>query len=93
MDSKIADPVAPPLRDRRLRVSRRLGTIGMLRLRATLTDAARGSGSGMLRDSIFRRMLLVADALAITVALLATMAVSSRSPQLLWAGLAGLRGG
>ncbi|MGD0454564.1 MAG: sugar transferase [Solirubrobacteraceae bacterium] len=44
----------------------------------------------MLRDSIFRRMLLAADALAITAAFLLTMAVSSGSPQLMWAGIAGL---
>lgn len=44
----------------------------------------------MLRDSIFRRMLLVADALAIVIAILLTMAVSSSSPQLLWAGIVDL---
>ncbi len=90
MESKIADPVAPPLGDRRLGVGRRLGTIGALVLRAKPAARSRRSGSRMLRDSIFRRMLLAADALAIAVALVATMALSSGSLQLLWAGVAGL---
>jgi exopolysaccharide biosynthesis polyprenyl glycosylphosphotransferase len=90
MESEISDLVAPSLRDPRLGATSRLGTIDTLRLGATATDAARPPGSRMLRDSIFRRMLLAADTLAITVAFLLTMALSSGSPQLMWAGIAGL---
>jgi exopolysaccharide biosynthesis polyprenyl glycosylphosphotransferase len=43
-----------------------------------------------LRDSIFRRTLMVADALAILSAFLITIALSSRSLQLTWASIAGL---
>ncbi|MHB8243453.1 MAG: sugar transferase [Solirubrobacteraceae bacterium] len=43
-----------------------------------------------MRDSIFRRALLVADALAILGAFVLTMGLSSRSLQLTWASIAGL---
>ena len=45
----------------------------------------------MLRDSIFRRMLLLADALAIVIAVMVTAALApGRSSQLPWAAVAGL---
>jgi exopolysaccharide biosynthesis polyprenyl glycosylphosphotransferase len=44
----------------------------------------------MLRDSIFRRTLVVADTMAILTAFLVTIALSSRSLQLTWASVAAL---
>jgi hypothetical protein len=44
----------------------------------------------MQRDSMFRRMLLIADALAIACAFLLTALVFSRSAQLAWATILGL---
>jgi exopolysaccharide biosynthesis polyprenyl glycosylphosphotransferase len=44
----------------------------------------------MLRDSIFRRMLMVADVLAIVGAFVCTISLSSRSQQLTWASIAGI---
>ena len=55
---------------------------------------ARGANSrpaaSALRDMLFRRMLLAADAIAIVGAFLFTIALSSRSLQLTWAGIVGL---
>jgi exopolysaccharide biosynthesis polyprenyl glycosylphosphotransferase len=51
---------------------------------------ARGPAASMRRDSIFRRTLLVADALAILGAFLLTVSLSSRSLQLTWASILGL---
>jgi exopolysaccharide biosynthesis polyprenyl glycosylphosphotransferase len=50
----------------------------------------RGPSATLLRDSIFRRTLMVADTLAILSAFLITIALSSRSLQLTWASIAGL---
>jgi exopolysaccharide biosynthesis polyprenyl glycosylphosphotransferase len=44
----------------------------------------------MLRDAIFRRMLLLADALAIAGAFILTISLSSKSLQLTWASAAAL---
>jgi exopolysaccharide biosynthesis polyprenyl glycosylphosphotransferase len=49
-----------------------------------------GPAASMLRDAIFRRMLLVADVLAIVGAFLLTIELSSKSLQLTWASLAAL---
>jgi exopolysaccharide biosynthesis polyprenyl glycosylphosphotransferase len=51
---------------------------------------SRGPAAGRLRDSIFRRTLMVSDALAIVTAFVVTIALSSRSLQLTWASVAGL---
>ena len=50
----------------------------------------RGPAACMRRDALFRRMLLVADVLAIVGAFVLTVALSRRSLQLTWAALAGV---
>jgi exopolysaccharide biosynthesis polyprenyl glycosylphosphotransferase len=90
MESEISDLAALSLRDHRSVVISGLGTTDTLRLGAGATDAARPSGSRMLRDSIFRRMLLAADTLAIALAFLLTTVLSSGSPQLMWTAIAGV---
>jgi exopolysaccharide biosynthesis polyprenyl glycosylphosphotransferase len=50
----------------------------------------RGPAASLRRDAIFRRMLLVADVVAIAGAFLLTVELSSRSLQLTWASIAGL---
>ncbi len=85
MDSKIADPgVALP--GRTLSMTRRIGTFG---LGVPLAES-RGPVASKLRDSIFRRTLLVGDVLAIVGAFLLTMALATRSLQLTWVSIAGL---
>jgi exopolysaccharide biosynthesis polyprenyl glycosylphosphotransferase len=49
-----------------------------------------GPAASMRRDAIFRRMLLLADILAIVGAFVLTIELSSRSLQLTWASLAAL---
>src|SRR6266480_1113702 len=48
----------------------------------------RGPAACMRRDSLFRRMLLVADVLAIVGAFVLTVELSTRSLQLTWASIA-----
>jgi exopolysaccharide biosynthesis polyprenyl glycosylphosphotransferase len=52
--------------------------------------AARGPAASTLRDAIYRRRLLMADAVAIVGASALTTQLSSRSPQLSWASIAAL---
>jgi exopolysaccharide biosynthesis polyprenyl glycosylphosphotransferase len=89
MDSKVADPAVNVGQGDRSSVTRRLGPLGTLRLGSPIAEA-RGPAASMRRDSIFRRMLLAADASAILGAFLLTMALSSRSLQLTWASIAAL---
>ena len=89
MDSKVADPRIASLTDRRLEVVGQLGSVGTLGLGLPVAGSHAPAGS-MLRDSIFRRTLMVADALAILTAFLVTIALSSRSLQLTWASIVGL---
>lgn len=89
MDSKIADPAIAGHPGTRSNRSRLLGPMGTTRLRSSIEEA-RGPDASLRRDSIFRRMLLLADSLAIVGAFLLTMALSSRSLQLTWASIAGL---
>ncbi len=51
---------------------------------------ARGPAASMRRDALFRRMLLVADTVAIVGAFVLTVMLSSRSLQLTWAGIIGV---
>lgn len=90
MDSKAADPAVGALRRREPVVSRLLGVPRAVAEEGGLGGQARGPAASLLRDSIFRRMLLAADALAITTAFILTMALSSRSIQLTWACIVGL---
>jgi exopolysaccharide biosynthesis polyprenyl glycosylphosphotransferase len=89
MDSKIADPGVTALPGRASTAARRLRPLGTLRLGSPIAEA-RGPAASLLRDSIFRRMLLVADAFAILGAFLLTTELSSRSLQLTWAAIVGL---
>jgi exopolysaccharide biosynthesis polyprenyl glycosylphosphotransferase len=50
----------------------------------------RGSTVGLSRDALFRRMLLLADILAVVSAFLLTTFISSRPVQLTWISLAGV---
>ncbi len=86
MDSKIADPALASLEAGTSTPSRTWGTIGAARLRspAAVTES-RGPAASMLRDAIFRRMLLLADTLAIAGAFVLTVSLSSKSLQLTWA--------
>jgi exopolysaccharide biosynthesis polyprenyl glycosylphosphotransferase len=85
MDSKIADPgVALP--GRTLSMTRRLGTFGL----GVQAAESRGPAASKLRDSLFRRSLLVGDVFAIVGAFLLTMALATRSLQLTWVSIAGL---
>ena len=89
MDSKIADQAVTALPARGSRVARRLGTLSSLRWSAPQASEA-GPPASKKRDSLFRRSLLVADALAIVGAFVLTMTLSSRSVQLTWASVLGL---
>jgi exopolysaccharide biosynthesis polyprenyl glycosylphosphotransferase len=51
---------------------------------------ARGPAACMRRDALFRRMLLAADVVALVGAFVLTVALSRRSLQLTWAGIAGV---
>jgi exopolysaccharide biosynthesis polyprenyl glycosylphosphotransferase len=51
---------------------------------------ARGPAASLRRDALFRRILLVADVIAIVLAFVLTVELSSRSLQLTWAGAVAL---
>jgi exopolysaccharide biosynthesis polyprenyl glycosylphosphotransferase len=89
MDSKIADPGVAAIDGGQASAGRRLGPLGTLRASAPIAES-RGSSASILRDSVFRRTLVVADTLAILSAFLVTIALSSKSLQLTWASIAGL---
>src|ERR1700683_1722422 len=50
----------------------------------------RGPAACMRRDALFRRVLVVADVVALVGAFVLTVALSRRSVQLTWAGIAGV---
>ncbi|HEX5145634.1 MAG TPA: exopolysaccharide biosynthesis polyprenyl glycosylphosphotransferase [Conexibacter sp.] len=58
-------------------------------LPAQITEA-RGPAASLRRDALFRRMLLLADMVALLSALLLTIELSSRSLELTWASLFGI---
>jgi exopolysaccharide biosynthesis polyprenyl glycosylphosphotransferase len=89
MDSKIADSVVVAIDGGTASANRRTGPLGMSRASAPIAES-RGPAASLLRDSIFRRTLVVADALAILTAFLVTIALSSKSLQLTWSSIAGL---
>ena len=64
-----------------------LGIAGRRRLAAAGISEVRGPAACMRRDALFRRMLLVADVVAIVGAFVLTVALSRRSIQLTWAGI------
>jgi exopolysaccharide biosynthesis polyprenyl glycosylphosphotransferase len=51
-------------------------------------DEVRGPAASMRRDAVFRRLLVVADVLAMVLAFVLTVELSNRSIQLTWAGIA-----
>src|ERR1700716_1045581 len=59
-----------------------------LRLAGAGIDEVRGPAACMRRDALFRRMLLVADVIAILGAFVLTIALAKRSLQLTWVGIA-----
>jgi exopolysaccharide biosynthesis polyprenyl glycosylphosphotransferase len=104
MDSKLSvDPAVEPLGDRELGVARgpdkaaeRTSVARSPGLPDRPSDATSpigqtlGPAASKRRDAIFRRLLLVADALAIVLAFVLTIQLSSRSLQLTWASIAAL---
>ncbi len=64
------------------------GLLGRRRTLAPGIPEVRGPAASMRRDAVFRRLLLVADVLAIVGAFVATVELSRRSIQLTWAGIA-----
>ena len=69
------------------------GRVGRGGRRGSLVGAiaeVRGPAASQRRDALVRRFLLVADVVAIVGAFLLTVALSSRSLQLTWAGIAGV---
>ena len=89
MDGTIADPGVAAVPGRGSLVTRRLVT------RSTPSSAESGAANtgqaaSKRRDLLFRRALLVADALAVIGAFVLTMELSSRSVQLTWASIAAL---
>ena len=95
MDSKMtADPEVAPPQGRRSRVAGRVRTLSMPGSGSPIAESTvvdtKGPAASMLRDAIFRRMLLVADVLAIVGAFWLTIGLASQSLQLTWASIAGL---
>jgi exopolysaccharide biosynthesis polyprenyl glycosylphosphotransferase len=80
-------PTAPP-RGLRGLGARRRGGMGQAS-QPQITEA-RGPAASLLRDALFRRVLLVADVVAIVGAFALTVGLASRSLQLTWASAAGL---
>ncbi len=69
------------------------GLLGLAARRGGVAAAipeVRGPAACMQRDALFRRMLLLADVVALTGAFLLTVALSQRSLQVTWAGLAAI---
>lgn len=66
------------------------GFLGLTSLRGSTSaiSEVRGPAACMRRDALFRRMLLLADVLALVGAFALTVALSRRSLQLTWAGIA-----
>jgi exopolysaccharide biosynthesis polyprenyl glycosylphosphotransferase len=69
------------------------GFLGLAPRRGGLASGiveVRGPAVCMRRDALFRRMLLAADVVALVGAFVLTVALSHRSLQLTWAGIAGV---
>src|SRR5580692_6536506 len=69
------------------------GLLGLARRRsgwAGEIPEVRGPAACMRRDALFRRLLLVADVVAIVGAFVLTVELSRRSLELTWAGVAGV---
>jgi exopolysaccharide biosynthesis polyprenyl glycosylphosphotransferase len=66
------------------------GLAGRRRMSAAGIAEVRGPAACIKRDALFRRMLVVADVVAIVGAFVLTVLLSRRSVQLTWAGVAGV---
>ncbi len=66
------------------------GRGGRRRVWAAGISEVRGPAASMRRDALFRRMLLLADVLSIVGAFVLTVALSRRSVQLTWVGIAAI---
>ena len=75
----------PLIGPRGFRVSQGFGPAAWTRI-----SEATGPEANLLRDSLFRRMLVAADVLALTVAFMLTTRFSSGALQLTWASILGL---
>src|SRR5664279_2985315 len=64
------------------------GRLGRRRALSAGISEVRGPAASMRRDSVFRRLLVVADVLAIVTAFVLTVELSRRSLALTWAGIA-----
>ena len=67
-----------------------LGLASRRRVAVSGIAEVRGPAACMRRDALFRRMLLVADVVAIVGAFVLTVGLSRRSVQLTWVGIAGV---
>jgi exopolysaccharide biosynthesis polyprenyl glycosylphosphotransferase len=66
------------------------GLLGRRRMLAPGISEVRGPAASMRRDAVFRRLLVVADVLAIVTAFVLTVELAKRSLALTWAGIAGV---
>ncbi len=67
------------------------GLLGRRRLLSSgIAEARRGPAACMRRDATFRRLLILADVVAIVGAFVLTIGLSNRSLELTWAALAGI---
>jgi exopolysaccharide biosynthesis polyprenyl glycosylphosphotransferase len=64
------------------------GLLGLRRALPTGISEVRGPAACMRRDAVFRRLLVVADVVAIVTAFVLTVELSRRSLALTWAGIA-----
>ena len=78
MDSKIAGPAAVPAESGLSATLRRGRLATVSSLSSAAFEESRGPAASKLRDAIFRRMLLLADALAIAGAFVLTVSLSTR---------------
>jgi len=89
--ASLADAARPLPASKSLNSSR--GFLGVGWRRSSLIGGiaeVRGPAACMRRDALFRRLLVVADVVAIVGAFLVTVEMSRRSVQLTWAGIAAI---
>ena len=85
MDREVIEPTVVQVGSEGLGVAR-----GPAAVAGVGVDARRGSEARKARDAIFRRMLFVADAVAILGAFVLALELSSRAVHLTWATVAGV---
>ncbi len=85
LETRTTTTGVPPVASRRARA----GAIRRRVLTSQITEA-RGPEASLRRDALYRRMLLLADVVAIVGAFALTVGTSTRALQLTWASLAGV---